>query len=85
MNRAALSANLCFAVISTSALLITGCAVGPDYARPTLEMPEPLGAVAAPTGQRKTGRTGQPRLVARNLKTRCSTPWSPKRWPAIAT
>jgi len=38
MNRIALSATLC-ALIATSALLITGCAVGPDYARPTLETP----------------------------------------------
>ena len=38
MNRAALSATL-YTVISTSALFIAGCAVGPDYARPTLETP----------------------------------------------
>jgi hypothetical protein len=45
------------ALISTSALLITGCAVGPDYARPTLESPKPPGAVAAPCPPAKSRKS----------------------------
>lgn len=82
MNRIALSATLC-ALIATSALLITGCAVGPDYARPTLETPAAWRSGSAlPASENRKNWPTSP--GGRNLKTRCSTRWSPKRWPAIA-